>query len=145
MIDGQTLHLTTAELLGLAGAALYAGGYLLAAYDRLPSQSPLYYLTKLVAAGLVLFSLTESFNLAAAVIQVFFVVISLIGIFRHLGAWRQRRAYRDAIRSSVDPSAEIVVRFETRRDDQAPTVTRVGGDTRGSPEAEIVSLDRLSV
>lgn len=93
MIDGQTLNLSTQESLGLLGAMIYAGGYLMSAYDRLPSQSPLYYLSKLIAALLVLVSLAQSFNLASAVIQIFFVCVSIIGIFRHLDAQRRSRAY----------------------------------------------------
>ncbi len=93
MIDGQTLQISASEALGLSGAMIYAVGYLLAAYDRLPSQSPIYYATKLTAAGLVLISLFQDFNLASAVIQVFFIVVSLIGIIRHFSPQRRRRAY----------------------------------------------------
>lgn len=81
------------EVIGLCGAALYSLGYLLAAYDRLPSQSPAYYILKLVAAVLVMISLTSSFNLASLVIQVFFIVVSVIGICRHLDLRRRQRAF----------------------------------------------------
>ncbi len=80
------------EVCGLCGAMLYAFSYLLAAFDRLPSQSPLYYLSKLVAAVLVMISLIHSFNLASVVIQLFFIAISVIGICRHLDARRRARA-----------------------------------------------------
>lgn len=69
--------------MGLIGAVIYVLSFALAALDLVPSKAPLYYLLKLVAAGLVLISLSESFNLAAAVIQVFFIVISVIGLLRH--------------------------------------------------------------
>ena len=85
--------ITVLECIGLAGAALYSLGYFLAAYDRLPSQSPLYYLCKMLAAVLVMISLTESFNLASAVIQAFFIFVSVIGILRHFDARRRERAY----------------------------------------------------
>ena len=93
MIDGQTIQISAHEALGLFGATIYSVSYILAAYDRLPSQSPLYYLSKLVAAILVLVSLSQNFNLASAVIQIFFVTVSIIGIFRHLDARRRSRAY----------------------------------------------------
>ncbi len=93
MIDGQTIQITAHEALGLLGATVYSVSYVLSAYDRLPSQSPLYYLSKLVAAVLVLISLSQNFNLASAVIQIFFVTVSVIGIFRHLDARRRSRAY----------------------------------------------------
>ncbi len=93
MIDGQTIQLSASEALGLSGAVLYSVSYLLSAYDRLPSQSPIYYLTKLAAASLVLISLYQDFNLASAVIQVFFIVVSLIGVVRHFSPQRRTRAY----------------------------------------------------
>lgn len=120
MIDGQNIQLTTSEMLGLSGAIIYSVSYLLSAYDRLPSQSPIYYVSKLVAAGLVLVSLYESFNLASVVIQVFFVVVSMIGIVRHLDARRRRRAYeksQHAIGGATvgTSSADFYGRFKDKR------------------------------
>ena len=80
--------LTALDIVGLAGAAIYAASYLLAVYDRLPSQSPAYYLAKMVAAALVLVSLAGTFHLASAVIQSFFLIASIVGIARH-GARRR--------------------------------------------------------
>lgn len=93
MIDGQTIQISLSEACGLSGALLYSVGYLLSAYDKLPSQSPIYYVTKLTAAALVLISLMQDFNLASAVIQVFFITVSLIGIIRHFNPQRRRAAY----------------------------------------------------
>ena len=93
MIDGQTLQISLSEACGLSGALLYSVGYVLSAYDKLPSQSPIYYVTKLSAAALVLISLMQDFNLASAIIQVFFIVVSLIGIARHFNPQRRRKAY----------------------------------------------------
>lgn len=78
------------ELCGIAGALIYVGGYLLIAFDVLHSRAPLYYALNLAAALLVLVGLSHSFNLASALIQVFFATASLIGIVRH--ARRPRRA-----------------------------------------------------
>lgn len=93
MPDGHIIQLSISEAIGLGGALLYSISYLLSAYDRLPSQSPLYYASKLVAATMVLISLSQNFNLASAIIQVFFITVSLIGITRHLDARRRQRAY----------------------------------------------------
>lgn len=71
------------ELCGLAGALIYVGGYLLIAFDVLHSRAALYYALNLAAALLVLVGLGHSFNLASALIQVFFATASLIGILRH--------------------------------------------------------------
>ncbi|MDJ0638224.1 MAG: hypothetical protein QNJ20_05280 [Paracoccaceae bacterium] len=81
---GDFIQISISETIGLAGALLYSISYLLAAYDRLPSQSPYYYVSKLVAAAMVLISLAQNFNLASAIIQVFFITVSMIGILRHL-------------------------------------------------------------
>ena len=45
------------DLIGLIGATVYVGAYILSALDTLPSQSWQYYVLKMVAAGLVLASL----------------------------------------------------------------------------------------
>ncbi len=103
MPDGQIIQLSTEQAIGLGGAVLYSVSYLLAAYDRLPSQSPLYYVSKLVAATMVLISLSQNFNLASAVIQVFFISVSLIGIRRHLEAPRRRSC--GAARAGGDDAA----------------------------------------
>ena len=89
---GLALDLSFWELTGLAGAAIYALSYLSAAYDRIPSQCIHFYTLRLCAACLVMVGLWEAFNLAAAVIQVFFIVVSLIGVMRHLGKGRASRA-----------------------------------------------------
>lgn len=107
MIDGQTIQISLSDACGLSGALLYSVGYLLSAYDKLPSQSPIYYLTKLAAAALVLISLMQDFNLASAIIQVFFIAVSLIGIIRHFDPQRRREAYeasKHAPGGTVPPS-----------------------------------------
>lgn len=97
MPEGHFLQLSVSETIGLGGALLYSVSYMLSAYDRLPSQSPLYYLTKLVAAAMVLISLSQNFNLASAVIQVFFITVSLIGIYRHMDRKQRLRAYEQSL------------------------------------------------
>lgn len=81
------------DLIGLAGATVYVGAYTLSALDALPSQSWQYYAIKLVAAGLVLTGLLGGdFNLASAVIQVFFVAVSLLGLGLHFSRRQRDRA-----------------------------------------------------
>jgi len=81
------------DLVGLVGATVYVGSYILSALDTLPSQSWQYYALKLGAAFLVLASLVGGdFNLASAVIQAFFVVVSLLGLGLHLGRKQRLRA-----------------------------------------------------
>ncbi len=103
MPEGHLIQLSPSELIGLGGALLYSVSYLLAAYDLLPSQSPMYYTSKLVAAAMVLISLSQNFNLASAVIQVFFITVSLIGIYRHIDA-HQKRKTDTHVNSTAAPS-----------------------------------------
>ena len=77
-------ELAALEICGLFGAALYLFSYVMTALDRLPSNGPAYYWAKLIASALVGVSLMAQFNLATAVIQAFFFLISALGIIRHL-------------------------------------------------------------
>ena len=90
------------EYVGVLGAVIYAARYLLVAYDRLPSQCPAHYWSSLVAALLVMVSLYQSFNLPAALTQVFFVIVSIIGIARHSGSAR-RRHRNERFRKAITP------------------------------------------
>lgn len=93
MASSDYLTVPIWDLIGLIGATVYVGSYILSALDTLPSQSWQYYALKLVAAVLVLGSLMGgSFNLASAVIQVFFVGVSLLGLGLHWGRKQRLRA-----------------------------------------------------
>ncbi|MGI3168094.1 CBU_0592 family membrane protein [Pseudooceanicola sp. C21-150M6] len=82
------------QIAGLTGALCVLLRYICVALDRLPSQSPWYYLTNLVAASLVMVSLIHTFNLAAVVVQTIYIGVSAFGTLRHMGAARQARATR---------------------------------------------------
>lgn len=84
---------TLATLAGLLGALIYAVTYVMVAFDRMPSQTANFYLTRMIAAALVGISLLDTFHLATAVIQGFFLVVSAIGLIRHRGARREALAY----------------------------------------------------
>lgn len=86
---------------GLAGAATYICNYLLIAMDRLSSRSPVYYVLQMTGASLVMLSLTAHFNMAAAIVQGFFILVSVLGIYRHL---RPHRRIRET--SGVDGGLE---------------------------------------
>ena len=73
------------EIIGLLGAFTYTAAYVLAALDWVTSKSPYYYLMNMVAAGLVLCSLYVHYNVASVVIQIFFVTVSFVGMWRHIG------------------------------------------------------------
>ena len=79
------------DLMGGVGVALIVGAYLSLQIGRLESTSLTYSAVNGVGALLILISLLFKFNLAAFVIEAFWVVISLVGIVKCLRA-REPRA-----------------------------------------------------
>lgn len=83
------------DALGVLGAILYIGNYARLVLRRASADNASYFVVNLLAASLVLTSLTQVFNLGAALIQLFFVAMSLLGIvdrwqpLRRL--WRRRQ------------------------------------------------------
>ncbi|HEU4549891.1 MAG TPA: hypothetical protein VFS01_09345 [Rhizomicrobium sp.] len=72
--------------LGLAGSLLVVGAYLLNQLGRLASSDWRFPAANLVGALAILLSLTDAWNLPAAMIEVFWAAISLFGLVR---AFRQ--------------------------------------------------------
>jgi hypothetical protein len=79
------------EMLGIAGFGLYVANYLMLTFRVLTSNCVIYFVVNFTAASLVLIGLTASFNLAAALIQIFWIGISTIGIVTRVMWRRQRR------------------------------------------------------
>ena len=71
-------------VIGVIGFSLYVMNYCLLTFHRLTSHSKLYFVINLMAASMVLIGLTHSFNLAAALIQLFWIVISTTAIIVRL-------------------------------------------------------------
>lgn len=72
--------LTICRALGLIGFAIYVVGFFGLSIGRLDSKRPLYFCLVLVASSCVMASLWADFNLAAALIQGFYIAMSLGGI-----------------------------------------------------------------
>jgi hypothetical protein len=72
------------NVIGVIGFSLYVMNYCLLTFHRLTSHSKLYFVINLMAASMVLIGLTHSFNLAAALIQLFWIVISTTAIIVRL-------------------------------------------------------------
>ena len=72
--------LTIFEIAGVFGFALYVMNYAMLTFRRLTGDCITYYVINFSAASLVLLGLTASFNLAAALVQGFWIVMSLIAI-----------------------------------------------------------------
>lgn len=73
-----------ADLIGIAGFGLYVLTYGLLTFRVLNGHSLCYFAMNLTASSCVLIGLTSSFNLAAAMIQIFWISMSMIGIMLHL-------------------------------------------------------------
>ncbi len=76
------------EYIGIAGFALYVMNYALLTLRCLNGNCIVYFIVNLAASSFVLISLMNTFNLASAMIQVFWVLMSLIGIAMRLGGRR---------------------------------------------------------
>ena len=74
------------EMIGVAGFGLYVLNYTLLTFHKLDSHDTVYFGINLVAACFVLVGLTVSFNLASAMIQTFWVLISIAAICIRLKA-----------------------------------------------------------
>jgi CRP-like cAMP-binding protein len=70
------------ELIGVAGVLLYLGSYAALQLGFLHGQTYTCAGLNALAAGCVLFSLSSSFNLPSALIQISWITISLAGILR---------------------------------------------------------------
>ena len=68
------------EFVGVLGFGLYVLNYTLLTTRVISGNSLQFFAANLTAASCVLIGLTVSFNLASALIQIFWVVMSLIGI-----------------------------------------------------------------
>lgn len=81
---------STTEIAGVGGFLLYVFNYSMLSLRRVSGDSIGYYVVNVCAASLVLIGLTASFNLAAALIQSFFIAMSTIGIALRLYRARRR-------------------------------------------------------
>jgi len=77
-------NLTWFDLAGFIGVLLIVLAYLLLQLDKLPSSSPSYSLLNAGGALLIIGSLIFNFNLSAFVVEVFWFLISLLGLTKSL-------------------------------------------------------------
>jgi len=70
------------DFFGNVGVLLLMIAYLLLQLNKL-SNGLLYSILNAAGAGLIVLSLLSNFNLSAFLMEVFWVLISLIGIYRH--------------------------------------------------------------
>jgi hypothetical protein len=74
------------DFVGITGVVILIVTYLLLQLNRLESNRVSYSLLNAIGATLIAFSLLFKFNLSAFVIEIFWILISLLGIYRSLRA-----------------------------------------------------------
>jgi hypothetical protein len=85
-------NLTWFDLAGFIGVVLIIVAYLLLQLDKLPSSSPRYSLLNAGGALLIIVSLIFKFNLSAFIVEAFWFLISLLGLWRSLAATKHSKA-----------------------------------------------------
>ena len=71
------------DLTGLIGAVLLMIAYLMLQLNKLSSDGLAYSLVNAIGASLIVVSLLVNFNLSAFIIEVFWILISFVGIYRY--------------------------------------------------------------
>jgi hypothetical protein len=72
------------DFVGNIGVVLLMIAYLLLQLNKLKSDSLAYSASNAIGASLIILSLLSNFNLSAFVMEVFWLLISFVGIFRYL-------------------------------------------------------------
>lgn len=85
MFDADLPNLAVwCEFAGIVGFGLYVLNYTLLTFNVVTNRCIKYFILNLCAASMVLAGLSVSFNLAAALIQLFWIFLSSIGILMRL-------------------------------------------------------------
>jgi len=72
------------DIIGTAGVLLIVLAYLLLQLEKISSRDILYSGMNAAGASLIIFSLIFEFNFSAFLIEFFWVIISLLGIYKGL-------------------------------------------------------------
>ena len=77
------MEVSFADIVGTIGVLLIVFVYLLLQSDKLDPKGLSYSLTNTIGSVMILYSLMEHWNLASVVIEVFWILISLFGVWRY--------------------------------------------------------------
>lgn len=99
---------------GIAGVGFYLGSYTALQLGMLRGDGYAYAILNAAAAALVLLSLKEAFNLSSAVIQVSWIVISLVGITRHY-ILTHRARFTEEEKAFIEQALPEMEKLKTRR------------------------------
>lgn len=84
MTEMGMMNYTWYDLVGNIGVFMVVMAFYLLQTERLNSRDIRYSLLNLTGAVLLLISLLFNWNLSSVIIELFWIAISLIGIFKHL-------------------------------------------------------------
>lgn len=84
------MHLHPYDIVGFVGVSFVVGTYFLSQLGKMDVKRPLYPALNGVGAVLIIYSLLHTFNAASFVIELFWLTISGIGLFRALTSRRKR-------------------------------------------------------
>lgn len=99
----------SSDTVGVIGVILVLIAFFLLSTNKMNSQSLSYQLYNLIGASLILFSLMFHFNLASVLIEVSWITISLIGIFRIRSTKKKQINKPDNLYSIVDAKVKSKV------------------------------------
>lgn len=75
------------DIVGTSGVMLIVVSYFLLQVGRVEASAPLYSWLNLAGAVMILVSLLYTFNFSSFVIEIFWILISLVGLFRAYKKW----------------------------------------------------------
>ena len=81
--------ITLIDIIGLTGVAIILVTYFLLQIEKITSTSLGYSLLNILGSALIMVSLSINWNLASAVIEAFWIMISLIGVYKY---FKKRKA-----------------------------------------------------
>ncbi|MGO2415411.1 MULTISPECIES: CBU_0592 family membrane protein [Cobetia] len=81
-----------ADVIGMLGTTLVVGAFFMLQIGKLDARSLTYNLANLSGAVLLLISLCINFNLASFVIEIFWIVASIVGLVRWMLGTRPHAA-----------------------------------------------------
>jgi len=88
------------DVIGFCGVALYIYPFAMVQMERMSSSSLMYIWLNIMGAVFICISLSENFNLAAFISQVFWIILGLIGLSkrvrRRMEDWKSDRKRRKA-------------------------------------------------
>lgn len=80
------------DIIGMSGTFLVVGAFFLLQLDKVKPDGLVYNLMNLSGAILLLISLCYNFNLASFVIELFWIVASLIGLYKFMINRKKQRS-----------------------------------------------------